>query len=223
MPQVFIVFLRRPSKGDARRDPFWEFGSFGCTRCHRHNLLHPSRCRIRDGDRLAFVQGGPLGCRLLLVTPPVKTVLHSPRDGDWIMEIRWKPVQKPFRYGEAAPLLAGDAGKGPPQFPKLTKTISNAARTTLAAKFASCFRARSRALEDDLALEIVTQYNRVRRRAPPDAFIKHYTDALPWFDPNAIPVNRRDVYIKLLKKVSSQRTSQSASRCGKSHHATCRQ
>lgn len=99
-------------------------------------------------------------------------------------------------------MLAGDAGKGPCQFPKLTKVISKAARPTLAAKLASCFRARATALKDDLALEILTQFDRARRRAPPNAFIKRYADALPRFDLKVIPVNRRDVYIKLLKDVS---------------------
>ena len=36
-PPVFIVHLRRPKKNDPeemRSDPFWEFGSFGCTGCH---------------------------------------------------------------------------------------------------------------------------------------------------------------------------------------------
>lgn len=219
-PQVFIVFLRRPHKGDSRRDPFWEFGSFGCTGCHRHNLLHPSRCRIQDRDRLAFVQGGPMGCRLLLVTPPVKRVLHSPGEGEGIMEIRWKPAQKPFRYGEAAPLLAGDVPQGTFRFPKLTKAISNAARSTLAAKFASCFRARTTALEDDVAEEILTEFDRAQRSAPPEAFISRYTDALPWFDPEAIPADRRQVYKGLLKELSG--TLRSTQQCGKPHHAACR-
>jgi hypothetical protein len=61
--------LRRPGKNDRRTDPFWEFGSFGCTGCHEKNLLHPMNCQIRNGDRLAFVQGGKCGLRLLLVTP----------------------------------------------------------------------------------------------------------------------------------------------------------
>jgi hypothetical protein len=42
--QVFVVMLRRPRKNDRRSDPFWEFGSFGCTGCHGKNLLHPKNC-----------------------------------------------------------------------------------------------------------------------------------------------------------------------------------
>jgi hypothetical protein len=156
-----------------------------------------------------------MGCRLLFVTPPVKRVLHCSREGNGVMEIRWKPVKKPFRYGEAAPLLAGDAGKGPSQFPKLTKVISKAARPTLAAKLASCFRARATALEDDLAREILTQFDRACRRAALSAFIKRYTDALPWFDPEATSANRRGDYRSLLRQVSGDRRSRSTNSCGK--------
>jgi hypothetical protein len=68
--------LRRPRKDDPRTDPFWEFGSFGCTGCHGNNLLHPKNCQIRNGDRLAFVQGGNLA-PLPLVTPPVERFDHA--------------------------------------------------------------------------------------------------------------------------------------------------
>ena len=37
MPNVFFVHLRRPNRSDPdeqRDDPFYEFGSFGCTGCH---------------------------------------------------------------------------------------------------------------------------------------------------------------------------------------------
>lgn len=219
-PQVFIVFLRRPRKCDARRDPFWEFGSFGCTGCHRHNLLHPSRCRVRDGDRLAFVQGGPLGCRLLLVTPPVKRILHSSSEGTERVEVRWKPARKPFRYATTAPLLAGDAVQGATQFPRLTKAISNAARPSLESKLASCFRARATALEDGVAEEVLAGFNRALNNSPPEAFIKRYTDALPWFDPEVIPTDRRQVYKSLLEEVSG--TLKSTQHCGKRRHAPCR-
>ena len=86
--QVFIVMLRRPLKNDRRSDPFWEFGSFGCTGCHGKNLLHPKNCQIRNGDRLAFVQGGKSGLRLLLVTPPVQCIKYPIAR----IEVRWAPL-----------------------------------------------------------------------------------------------------------------------------------
>ncbi|MBK9033452.1 MAG: hypothetical protein IPL61_19670 [Myxococcales bacterium] len=68
--RVIIVVLRQPrSDEDARTDPFFEFGSFGLTGCHAANLLHDEAA---DGARLAFAQGGPLGFRLVTLTPPVE-------------------------------------------------------------------------------------------------------------------------------------------------------
>jgi hypothetical protein len=63
-PRVIVVMLRRPqlSKPHERRDdPFWEFGSFGCTGCHRRNLLNPKRSGELNGTQFAFVQGGDKG------------------------------------------------------------------------------------------------------------------------------------------------------------------
>ena len=42
---VIIVLLRRPRRDAAERrtDPMYEFGSFGCTGCHRGNLMNPDR------------------------------------------------------------------------------------------------------------------------------------------------------------------------------------
>ena len=39
-PRVILVLLRQPSSAvtERRDDPFWEFGSFGCTGCHGRNL-----------------------------------------------------------------------------------------------------------------------------------------------------------------------------------------
>jgi hypothetical protein len=212
-PQVFIVFLRQLRKGDARNDPFWEFGSFGCTGCHTHNLLNPSTCRIRKGDRLAFVQGGALGCRLLLVTPPVRRVLHHDPGGG-CLEIRWRPSAKPFRYGEQAPLIAGNVPHGSAEFPKLIQAIAVAARTTWAAKLASRFRARATALEEDLAEEVLTRFERARRRASQGAFIRRYADALPTYDQAAVSGNRRQLYRALLRKLSDT-GEQTVSKCGK--------
>ena len=78
---IVIVMLRRPNKndqGEMRSDPFWEFGSFGCTGCHRRNLLSPKRAKELEGLRLAFAQGGPEGMKLVHLTPPVSVVRRCP-------------------------------------------------------------------------------------------------------------------------------------------------
>src|SRR5262245_27301071 len=93
---VLIVMLRQPQQnypGEKRSDPFWEFGSFGCTGCHRRNLLHPKRARELEGLRLAFAQGGPAGIRLIYLTPPIKVVRHTVG-----CELKWSPREMPLKY-----------------------------------------------------------------------------------------------------------------------------
>ena len=80
--RVIIVHLRQPRRNDpqeTRADPFYELGSFGCTKCHSMNLMHPRRAHELDGARFAFAQGGPLGFRLILLTPPARIVVHRDR------------------------------------------------------------------------------------------------------------------------------------------------
>src|ERR1035438_3428416 len=129
---VFIVHLRRPkSKCDPRSDPFWEFGSFGMTGCHASNLMNPRNAQNLECARLAFVQGGPKGMRLVYLTPRIKVVLHTNR-----IEATWTPAKMPFCYGEA-PTLAHNAGLG--DFPELEKTLKHGNRSTIEAQFSSLF------------------------------------------------------------------------------------
>ena len=100
-PKVFAVHLRRPKRArvapDERRDdPFYEFGSFGSTGCHLNNLFNPRHEKDLDGARLAFVQGGPQGTRLVFLTPPVTINVWEDR-----CEARWVPTKMPFKYAEA--------------------------------------------------------------------------------------------------------------------------
>jgi len=190
MSNLFIVYLRRPAKDDPREDPFWEFGSFGCTGCHRKNLLS-SNCQIVSDDQLAFVQGGDRGARLLLITPPVTLKKHP----NGFIEVTWKPAgQQPFCYKDA-PVLA--CPKGDSEFPKLSKEIANVDRSTLPAKLASRFRARASAVPEDLSEELRSVYEEKRRNAPPGAISQTYTDALPRV-PEAATNNRREAYRKVL-------------------------
>ena len=104
-PTVFFVQLRRPGRNDVRTDPLYEFGSFGCTKCHSKNLLHPDNFKKLEGARLAFIQGGHLGSRLVLLTPPIS--VKKWKDN---CEARWKPAAMPFKYAEA-PVLASNDGE----------------------------------------------------------------------------------------------------------------
>lgn len=207
---IFIVLLRCPGKGDARRDPFWEFGSFGCTSCHRHNLLNPGTCRIKDGDRLAFVQGGNEGSRLLLITPPVRRIDHRGADGSGLIEVRWNAEHQPFKYGCSAPLVANNSQDAATEFPRLLEYVSRARRSTWAARLASRFRARAKPLERELAVELVAVFERRWKGAAVKDLIQNYEDALPRIDQNAVEHNRKQVYRKLLIELQAM----APSKCG---------
>jgi hypothetical protein len=174
---LFIVFLRRPRKDDGRTDPYWEFGSFGCTGCHGKNLLNPEREHVKTGDRLAFVQGGDQGCKLLLITPPVQRVQHA----NARMELRWNRAAQPFRYNsKCAPVLA-HPGVAETDLVELGKMMNAADRTTAQAKLASCFRSRCQAIDPKPAAELTVLFDKARQTAKPSQdFIQSYTDALPW-------------------------------------------
>lgn len=182
--QLFLVHLRRPhGADDARADPWWEYGSFGLTGCHRTNLLHPSRSRVRAADQLAFVQGGPTGTRLLFVTPPVVCRVWRDTAEPMLLEITWDRRARPLRYGPAAPLLAGCAEQAPADLPELRKYLRDVGRTSACGKFASRFRARCEPLTTELAGELRSAFRRAVAQAYPEDFVRHYTDAVPGIDP----------------------------------------
>ncbi len=179
---IFIVMLRQPGKNDRRGDPFWEFGSFGCTGCHSKNLLHPLNSRIQDGDRLAFVQGGDRGAKLLLITPPVRRVVHGDATSDQRLELRWDARKKPFKYDRAPSLFESNSPRVSGRFPKLIDSLEGTNRTTIDAKFASRYRARTRPLTPELADELLAGFDSAVREASRADFIAKYEDALPWCD-----------------------------------------
>lgn len=198
--RLFIVMLRRPRKDDPRTDPFWEFGSFGCTGCHGKNLLHPKNCQIRNGDHLAFVQGGHLGSRLLLVTPPIQRFDHPGGSPKGCVELCWDSGQKPFRYDRAPALFESPAPGRPGLFPGLADSLDHTNRSTIDAKFASRFRARTSPLEPELARELEAGFSAVVKRAEESDFIARYEEALPWCGcPSAASERQRDYQQRLRK------------------------
>jgi len=204
--RLFIVMLRRPRKDDPRTDPFWEFGSFGCTGCHGKNLLHPENSQIRNGDRLAFVQGGQLGARLLLVTPPVERVGHAGGGPKGRVELRWDSDKKPFRYDRAPSLFESPAPGRAGLFPRLADSLAQTNRSTIDAKFASRFRARTSPLEPELARELESGFSSAVKRSRKSDFITSYEQALPWCDyPSSASERRRDYQQRLreLKNAAS--------------------
>jgi hypothetical protein len=196
--RMFVALLRRPEGvWDRRDDPFWEFGSFGLTGCHRDNLLHPVHTRVRDGDRLAFIQGGALGSRLLLLTPPVTLVRYRQGTRVLALEARWDPRVRPFAYGERAPLVSGAGADAPAELPGWRQFLSPTRRSTAAAKLSSRFRARSEPLSPELANELLWADFTARASAPSNVFTQRYVDAVPGIHPSFAGVNRRQLYRSL--------------------------
>ncbi|MCC6285549.1 MAG: hypothetical protein IT439_09665 [Phycisphaerales bacterium] len=173
--RVIVVHLRQPKRSDpneSRADPFYEFGSFGCTKCHSRNLMHPRRAHELDGARFAFAQGGPLGFRLVHLSPPARVVKHRDR-----CELVWTPAESPFRY-DAAPVLVNAAGES--DFPALLANLRRVFRATWPARFSSAFRSRRTPLPATVADEIVRVFDRKRAKVSPDALAASYVDALPY-------------------------------------------
>ena len=173
MTDVVIVHLRRPKRSDpreSRSDPFYEFGSFGITGCHRTNLLSDASA---TGRRLAFAQPGDGEFRLVYLTPPVRVEVH-----DRVREARWSPGEMPLRY-EDAPVLVGRDGTG--EIGGLLRMIERVNRDSPAQRFSSAFRSRKKPIPPEVAAGLVHVWEKAAAKA---AHATHYWEALPRLPPN---------------------------------------
>jgi len=178
--------------------------------------MHPKNCQIRNGDRLAFVQGGQLGARLVLITPPVKRFDHAGGSPKGRVELRWDSAQKPFRYDRAPALFASPRPGTPDLLPRLIGTIANTNRSSFDAKLASRFRARTSPLDHDMARELEAGFNDALKTAEPADFASHYADALPWCDgPTPASERQRDYRAKLEELKRAGGVSRRTGRCCK--------
>jgi hypothetical protein len=147
---LYFVFLRRPGDlSDRRNDPFWEFGSFGRTGCHKKNLLHPRHSRLKDGDRLAFLQGGEGEIRVIALTPPIKVAGSTER-----IELMWDKAYRPLPYSKA-PLLISNRNET--AFPQVISALrlKDTNRTTPCGAAASRLRSRTTAVSFELSRELL--------------------------------------------------------------------
>jgi hypothetical protein len=183
-PKVIVVLLRRPSKvpTERRDDPFWEVGSFGCTGCHKHNLMNPKRAYELEGARLAFVQGGPKGFRLVHLSPPI----HIEPLGAGV-EARWRPKAMPLSY-QKAPLVIDNEGRT--DMPLLVRETMGIARHTPVARFSSAFRSRRRPVAGEIGQQIIACYNRHRK---PANIAPTYVEAMP-YPPPLVELDREKRY-----------------------------
>jgi hypothetical protein len=185
---VIVVFLRQPRVGnqnERRDDPFWEFGSFGCTGCHRKNLMNPAKSSELNGVRLAFVQGGPKGVKLVHVTPPISVRQHGS-----VCEAKWQPVEMPLTY-TSAPIVVNNDGYS--DIPLLADQTRHIRRSTPVSRFTSGFRTRRLPLPSDCGLQVIRAYKRFRAKCAKVA--GSYVDAMP-YPPSIIERNRKKRYSK---------------------------
>lgn len=173
--EVILALLRQPElhrRDEQRNDPFWEFGSFGLTGCHRTNLLHPRRAHELNGRCIAFAQGGPSGFRPVYLTPPISIRHHA-----HVCEVTW-PASKPLRYN-SAPILIDN--RGCTDFPALLDELHGGARTSLVGQFASNFRSRKQPVSPELGAQLLDGFNAALEGGAAKA--SHYTDCLPHLPP----------------------------------------
>lgn len=204
---IVLVMLRVPNKGnpnEKRSDPFWEFGSFGCTGCHRTNILNPKRLAEMEGKRLAFAQGGSGGIRLVYLTPPVSG--HHHQNG---AELKWRPHQMPLKYN-SAPIIINNAGHS--DVPAVLEELADVNRRSLVAKFASKFRSRRQPLAVGFARQIEKVYVNFRKRK--GALAERYEEALP-FDPPAIDRKRARTYRAILADLNEGAPPFIRANCGR--------
>ena len=144
---LYFVYLRQPARKDDRRcDPFWEFGSFGLTGCHRANLMHPTRSPLQTGDQLVFLQGGHGEIRVVGLTPPINV-----QRGGHLLKVRWDRSYKPQPY-HSAPVLIDNEGSS--NFDAVRKLLAGVKCSTYCGRAASKLRSRSKPIEDP---ELISQ------------------------------------------------------------------
>lgn len=199
LEKVLVALLRQPRMerpGEMRSDPFWEFGSFGVTGCHRTNLMHPKKVHELKGCRIAFVQGGDAGFKLVYLTPPVTPTPFSDRS-----LVSWDAAEMPYKY-EKAPVIIAPTGVS--DVPEIVSIFEDVRRNGWMGRFASKFRTRRQPLPDPCARQLVSVWNAHRRKAKPSDFADIYTEALP-YDPPKIDRHRRNTYEGLLATLTPDR------------------
>jgi hypothetical protein len=157
-PRLFFIMLRQPRgtdgpRRDLRSDPFWEFGSFGRTGCHKRNLMHHRRCPIEKGDALAFLQGGRSEFRIVGVT--VVESVDAVRGGDRL-ELRWDKSFRPFCYDDA-PILIDNGGHS--HFKAFRSRLRLGQRTSLVGAVSSQFRSRTAPVDEPIAEDVIAVFN----------------------------------------------------------------
>jgi hypothetical protein len=187
--RVHIVMLRQPGShvGEARTDPFYEFGCFGLTGCHSTNIMSDKKA---SGGRIAFAQGGRGEVRLVLLTPPTEFEAVGE-----LNVARWKAV-KPLRFEHAPILISND---GTSHVPRLQEFVASVNRLTWASKFGSRFRARKEPLPPGIAEQIIPAWEGALASGGEAAIARIYFETMP-HPPPSPDLDRRAKYEELLRR-----------------------
>jgi hypothetical protein len=189
---VVLVMLRQPRLGDPnemRTDPLWEFGSFGCTGCHRRNLMNPANLTELDGARFGFAQNGHHGFKLVHLPAPIRTLHHGS-----FGEAKWSPAEMPLTYA-SAPTLVNNLGFS--DVPLLMGMLEGVRRNSPVAQFASKFRSKREPLPPLVGEQVIAVYERMRTDGGSGLVARSYVDALP-YDPPRVDDDREATYQRLL-------------------------
>jgi hypothetical protein len=172
MIKIHVAFLRKPrGLGDKREDPMWEFGAFGLTGCHSHNLLNPNNCVLADGARILFIQGGRGELRAVGLTPPIRVVIREVVPPCYI---QWDKNYRPIPF-DLAPILIDN--KGNTHFPAMQEFLQDVNRSTLVAKAASKLRSRTASLDGMFSQQIINLFDKQEHSK-----ITCYMDAIVYKD-----------------------------------------
>jgi hypothetical protein len=129
--------------------------------------------------RLAFVQGGVGGFRLVYVTTPIAV-----RSLGNICETVWSPAEMPLTYA-TAPVVVDNHGRS--DVPLLAEMARGVRRSTAVGKFASAFRSRRLPVAGEIGKQVLFIYVQFRRNGAEIA--TGYEEAMP-YPPPRIERNR---------------------------------
>ena len=165
------------------------------------------------GARLAFVQGGKEGSRLVLLTPCISIKIRND-----ICEAKWESGEMPFMYSSAPILIRND---GYSDFETIRQfVLSRKNSQKFESRLASLLRSRTSPISDissEMMKEIVSVYKTKRREAirrgeknGESTIAEEYYQALP-YEPPKIDGKRKITYQRFI----SELTGRSQSGCRK--------
>jgi hypothetical protein len=161
--------------------------------------MNPNMAADLRGARLAFVQGGRAGVKLVHVTPQIEIRYHN-----GVCEAKWHPAKMPLTY-ESAPIVVNNHGYS--DTPLLRDETNAVMRDTAVGKFASAFRSRRQPLSERVGEQVIAEYERFREHA---RVASTYDQAMPYPPPCLLNRKQRKEQYELLLGLRSAQASEKA-------------